>query len=121
MESKHSGHNSRLRAGIVIAAVHHCWPRDTSPQTVLAYLALPIMRCRRTNEAVVMQRLHHSRSLFFARVVGGGGNQGKRIVEVNQLGPLFSQDRTQLPRSIPGPTRPNPCLYVLQEAVLLRF
>ena len=68
-----------------------------------------------------MQRLHHSRSLFFARVVGGGGNQGKRIVEVNQLGPLFSQDRTQLPRSIPGPKRPNPCFHVLQDAVVRHF
>src|SRR5947209_6843982 len=58
-----------------------------------------------TEEAEVMQRLDHGDGLCPGGVVGGRGNQRKRIVEMGDLRPMFADQRADLVMGRPAPDR----------------
>ena len=86
MHGGHAGHGERRGAAAAIATVHDGRPRYRSPEALLADAAVAIQHRTRTEQTIVVQRLHHGDAPAARGIVGSGRDQRKRVVKVRDRG-----------------------------------
>src|SRR6202043_1803241 len=107
MHHQHHGDGSRLKAGVPIAAMFHASPELTI-YAVLAYLAVAVKICPRTEQPVVMERLHHWNILIAQCPVNRRRNERKRVVHVHDIGPVALKQGGEITVRVRSPNRaPN--------------
>ena len=103
MDGKHRRNDGGVNMRFLIAAMNYSRPRHGPTRAIFANPALPMAGGRGTHQARVMQGLHNRDFLLLANAIRGGGNQGKRIMKVRDVGPFATQERSQVPRAVEGP------------------
>ena len=103
MRRQHGGGYAAGCPAVAVAGVAHAGPRDRLAETVLANAALAEQHGIYTQQAVVVQGLHHRDPRPCRRVVGGRRDQGEGVVEMRQVGPYPSEQGAKLTGHGPPP------------------
>jgi len=107
MGSQHSGDHEAARSTAAIAAMDDRRSCEGPPDAIGAWSLVPIERRGRAHKPVVVDGLHDGDALCSGRVVGGGGDQGERVVKMDDGRPMPSKEAPQIPVGLPAPYGPR--------------
>jgi len=90
--------------------MHYSWPRRGFTQAVFTHVVISVKDSIWTKQAIIMQSLHYRHPGLGAGVIGGWGNKGEEVMEMNYVWMLTPNEMPQLcarlvrPNDLPGQT-----------------
>ena len=118
---QHQGDGGTRSAIVPVAPVQHAVPGDELPEAVFTGPSLAVEKRVGTEQAVVVQRLHHRAGLGARRVVDRRREQRKRVVEVDHVGALLPDQTPHAVIALAVPDGPDrqPNAAELLDAVVV--